>query len=124
MNTNKKLALIIIGTVVMVSGCIDSSPNDSSEYQQLPVGENAWKNAVNINITEQISPSRVNVEAGQTIRWNNNRNETVNVSIDSVERIFSISPGESQNMNPSSGFEYQVLTSEGSVDNGEIVMSD
>lgn len=132
MKINKILVLGLLVATVVVSGCISLQSDESQgedvedenredrfkNSQQLSVGKDAWANPVNINITDRIEPAEVEIESGRAIRWNNKRIGDIEVVMG--EQSFVINSSESQMINPSGEFEYEVFVEDRSIGAGRV----
>lgn len=123
---NTKLAVAGFLAILVIFGVFisqnSSSDTEKTDRIQLSVGEDAWKEPVNVNITDRINPSEVSVEEGQTVIWNNRRSTAVTIEIVNVDRSFDIASEESQIFKPSSDFEYEVIGEDKSLDSGKVVV--
>lgn len=119
--------LMVMGILVVsvfVSGCASLNSNDKSDVKsQVPVGENAWETPKNVNITDRLNPSYVEISSNKSLIWRNQNNFSVNISIENVDREFMVQPKESHIFKPASDFEYDIMKDGQTFDSGKVVLS-
>lgn len=122
MDAKKSPIIVALAAVVAISGCADSqSSTQSNSKLEVPVGEDAWEAQKKVNITDRISPSTVRLEDRKAIMWENKNSFAVKISIQNVEKIFTVEPGSSRIFQPASGFEYEVKTANRTLGSGKVV---
>jgi hypothetical protein len=122
MNAKTSSIITVLATIVAISGCVDSQPQDQSNSKlKVPVGEDAWEVPKKVNITDYVSPSNINLEDKEAIEWRNKNNFTVNISIQKVEKTLTVEPESSKIFRPTSSFDYEVKTVNETLGSGKII---
>lgn len=129
--------IVTLASIVVLSSDSDTKKTDTvsdiektdeisdikkADRMQFAVGEDAWRNMKEVNITDQLEPSSVNLAGSDALIWKNRNEFEVIVDIKNVERSFRISPEGSRSLNPSSGFEYKVGSDEELIGAGRITV--
>lgn len=117
-----KVAVIFAVMAIALLLFLSGSSSQENEKFRLGVGEDAWKDMVQVNITDEVNPETIKISSGETLVWNNRNSFTVTVKIEGVERSYEIEPDRKVVFRPASGVDYTVESVDGRVGAGKVVV--
>lgn len=118
----------LLGTVVLALAILIAlftflnadAGSGKTDRMQLSVGEDAWGEVAEVNISESITPSTLELEKSELLVWRNRNDFEIRIRIKGVKKDFKIPSNGKKTFKPSSEFEYDVKGEGEILDSGKV----